>query len=66
MATDAGWKLLWVAYVDRWHNERRMLHLAKSDLSPACGASYYASSGAVDSPEESRKCGRCLRAYPCA
>ena len=50
----------WGRMVNRWHDEVGPCHLLKEDNSPACGTSYYASSGAIH-PGTSWKCGNCKR-----
>ena len=51
----------WSAYVNRWHDERYVVHLARSDGSPACGASYYMMTGAYEGIHDNRKCRTCKK-----
>lgn len=55
----------WSAYVDHFHEEKQVVHLARPDGSPACGARYYMMTGRYDF-HENRKCRNCLRLKPAA
>ena len=50
----------WGKLLDKWHDEGRLFHLLKHDGSPACGVSYYTSTGTYPfAPDDSQKCKLC-------
>ena len=53
---------VWARNTNRWHDEVGPYHLRNPDLSPACGAKYFASNGPPPWPVDSHeKCRNCLR-----
>lgn len=49
---------IWAPNTDRWHDEGRILHLRKPDMSPACGAKYFTCAGRIVG-DTRPKCRRC-------
>lgn len=52
----------WGRLLNKWHDEIGVFHLLKGDGSPACGVSYYTSTGPY--PDQNiqvhNKCRRCM------
>lgn len=51
----------WGKLLNKWHDEQSLFHLLKPDGAPACGASYYASTGPYPYAEEDcyPRCAKC-------